>query len=180
MMLADFTDTLAQTRQQTILLFFAIVLTLIFQILFGNLAEEGAVAKITGKEGELFTGPAKVFEDEFFADLKKRNLTMEGKVGQWQQGIDSRMQEIESSQVAERLTLEKRYSEELKTVLGQANRSSSDELSRLSRRVEEFEVQIEDRLNISETSIGTFGSGLEESLLQIRQDSDELFQKELR
>ncbi len=34
------------------------------QILFGNLAEEGAVAKITGKEGELFTGPAHVFESE--------------------------------------------------------------------------------------------------------------------
>jgi dihydroxy-acid dehydratase len=37
------------------------------QILFGNLAEDGAVAKITGKEGELFIGPAKVFEDEFEA-----------------------------------------------------------------------------------------------------------------
>lgn len=35
------------------------------QILYGNLAEQGAVAKITGKEGELFTGPARVFEDEF-------------------------------------------------------------------------------------------------------------------
>jgi dihydroxy-acid dehydratase len=37
------------------------------QILFGNLAEEGAVAKITGKEGERFTGTAKVFDDEFKA-----------------------------------------------------------------------------------------------------------------
>ena len=37
------------------------------QILYGNLAEEGAVAKITGKEGEIFQGPAKVFEDEFSA-----------------------------------------------------------------------------------------------------------------
>ena len=37
------------------------------QILFGNLAEQGAVAKITGKEGELFIGPAKVYEDEFEA-----------------------------------------------------------------------------------------------------------------
>ncbi len=37
------------------------------QILYGNLAEEGSVAKITGKEGEIFTGPAKVFEDEFEA-----------------------------------------------------------------------------------------------------------------
>ncbi|CAG0910838.1 unnamed protein product, partial [Cyprideis torosa] len=37
------------------------------QMLFGNLAEEGAVAKITGKEGTHFEGPAVVFDDEFSA-----------------------------------------------------------------------------------------------------------------
>ncbi|RPE09430.1 dihydroxy-acid dehydratase [Chitinophaga lutea] len=35
------------------------------QILYGNLAEQGSVAKITGKEGEKFTGPARVFDGEF-------------------------------------------------------------------------------------------------------------------
>ena len=34
------------------------------QILYGNLAEGGAVAKITGKEGEHFRGPARVFDSE--------------------------------------------------------------------------------------------------------------------
>ena len=34
------------------------------QILRGNLAPEGAVAKITGKEGLVFTGPAKVYDAE--------------------------------------------------------------------------------------------------------------------
>ena len=34
------------------------------QILYGNLAEKGAVAKITGKEGEMFEGIAKVCERE--------------------------------------------------------------------------------------------------------------------
>ena len=34
------------------------------QILYGNLASEGAVAKITGKEGETFEGPARVFDGE--------------------------------------------------------------------------------------------------------------------
>lgn len=34
------------------------------RILYGNLAEAGAVAKITGKEGLNFTGPAKVFDGE--------------------------------------------------------------------------------------------------------------------
>jgi dihydroxy-acid dehydratase len=35
------------------------------QILYGNLAEKGSVAKITGKEGEIFKGPARVFNGEF-------------------------------------------------------------------------------------------------------------------
>ena len=34
------------------------------QILYGNLAEQGAVAKITGKEGLIFKGKAKVFDGE--------------------------------------------------------------------------------------------------------------------
>jgi dihydroxy-acid dehydratase len=38
------------------------------QILYGNLAVEGAVAKITGKEGEQFTGKARVFNGEFDAN----------------------------------------------------------------------------------------------------------------
>jgi dihydroxy-acid dehydratase len=35
------------------------------QILYGNLAPGGSVAKISGKEGELFKGPARVFDGEF-------------------------------------------------------------------------------------------------------------------
>lgn len=38
------------------------------QILYGNLAEDGAVAKITGKEGEIFEGTARVFNSEFEAN----------------------------------------------------------------------------------------------------------------
>jgi len=35
------------------------------QILKGNLAKDGCVAKITGKEGLIFSGPAKVYNSEF-------------------------------------------------------------------------------------------------------------------
>jgi len=38
------------------------------RILYGNLAPTGAVAKITGKEGLRFEGPARVFESEFDAN----------------------------------------------------------------------------------------------------------------
>ena len=38
------------------------------RILYGNLAKEGSVAKITGKEGLKFVGKAKVFEGEFAAN----------------------------------------------------------------------------------------------------------------
>lgn len=38
------------------------------QILYGNLARDGSVAKITGKEGFVFEGPARVFESEYDAN----------------------------------------------------------------------------------------------------------------
>ncbi len=46
------------------------------QILYGNLAKDGAVAKITGKEGLLFSGPAKVYdsEEETLAALEKKEI----------------------------------------------------------------------------------------------------------
>ena len=37
------------------------------QILYGNLAEGGSVAKISGKEGERFEGTARVFDGEDLA-----------------------------------------------------------------------------------------------------------------
>jgi dihydroxy-acid dehydratase len=47
------------------------------QILYGNIAPEGAVAKITGKEGLKFSGPAKVFDSEelMVASLEKGEIT---------------------------------------------------------------------------------------------------------
>ena len=46
------------------------------RILFGNLAPEGAVAKITGKEGEQFAGPAKVYdsEEDMLAGLERGEI----------------------------------------------------------------------------------------------------------
>ena len=46
------------------------------QILFGNLATEGSVAKITGKEGTYFKGPARCFdtEEEMIHALEKKQI----------------------------------------------------------------------------------------------------------
>ena len=50
------------------------------QILKGNIAPEGAVAKITGKEGEIFTGKARVFNNEFEAIEGIQNIVKKGDV----------------------------------------------------------------------------------------------------
>ena len=51
------------------------------QILYGNLAQKGSVAKISGKEGLYFNGKAKVFDSEFEANLGiKKGLVKKGNV----------------------------------------------------------------------------------------------------
>lgn len=48
------------------------------QILYGNLAPEGCVGKITGKEGLQFKGPARVFdsEEDMLAALDKDPMSL--------------------------------------------------------------------------------------------------------
>ncbi|ONM04002.1 Dihydroxy-acid dehydratase chloroplastic [Zea mays] len=52
------------------------------QILYGNLAPEGSVAKITGKEGLFFSGPALVFEGEesMITAISENPANFKGKV----------------------------------------------------------------------------------------------------
>ncbi|XP_047334653.1 dihydroxy-acid dehydratase, chloroplastic [Impatiens glandulifera] len=52
------------------------------QILYGNLAPKGSVAKITGKEGLFFKGPALVFEGEesMIAAISENPMSFKGKV----------------------------------------------------------------------------------------------------
>ncbi|WJZ87543.1 hypothetical protein VitviT2T_006913 [Vitis vinifera] len=52
------------------------------QTLYGNLAPEGSVAKITGKEGLYFSGPALVFEGEeaMIAAIAENPMSFKGKV----------------------------------------------------------------------------------------------------
>ena len=50
------------------------------QILYGNLAKDGAVAKITGKEGEIFTGKARVYDNEYEAINGIKNEVKKGDV----------------------------------------------------------------------------------------------------
>ncbi|DBA82958.1 hypothetical protein WJX77_012103 [Trebouxia sp. C0004] len=52
------------------------------QILYGNLAPEGCVGKITGKEGLQFKGPARVFDSEenMLAALDKDPMSLKGSV----------------------------------------------------------------------------------------------------
>ena len=51
------------------------------QVLYGNIASEGAIAKITGKEGTRFTGFAKCFDDEdAMVEALKQNQIHKGDV----------------------------------------------------------------------------------------------------
>lgn len=62
--LADVPDLEFDTQQVIYPLSNPIKATGHLQILYGNLAEKGSVAKISGKEGERFEGPARVFDGE--------------------------------------------------------------------------------------------------------------------
>ncbi|MBA4141127.1 MAG: dihydroxy-acid dehydratase [Segetibacter sp.] len=74
--LADVPDLDFEKQQMVMPLSNPVKQTGHLQILYGNLAEGGSVAKITGKEGEKFVGPARVFDGEFelIAGINSRKI----------------------------------------------------------------------------------------------------------
>ncbi|MBN2533460.1 MAG: hypothetical protein JXB88_11230 [Spirochaetales bacterium] len=55
----------------------------------------------------------KIFEDEFFADLKERNEAMTGSLDEWQASVKKKMNSIDVQHEEERVKIETQYSEEL-------------------------------------------------------------------
>jgi chromosome segregation ATPase len=120
-----------------------------------------------------------VFEDEFFADLKERNLTMDEKVRTWQESVGQRLNEISSREVGEREALEKGYAENLKAQLERLRHTVLEDMKRVENRMIGFEGTIQERLTETEKNIEAFSQGNSVRLQQISEEAMKTFGLEL-
>lgn len=128
---------------------------------------EKGLADLKTRAYENVSEKLKVFEDEFFQDLKTRDQQMQSKFMEWQSKVDGALDSLMAEEVNERRKIEERYTAELSTVLQDFQGRFLLQVETLNTEMEGFRKQTEFRIREFEKSLQGYrdeiARGIEES-----------------
>lgn len=98
----------------------------------------------------------KVFEDDFFADLKKRGDAINFELVKWQETVENKLTSIAFEEEGKRKDIESKYELELQSRLSQIGDMSRESLIKLEEQIGQVESSLRNRIATSEESIASF------------------------
>ncbi len=120
----------------------------------------------------------KVFEDDFFSDLKNKNVVMEEKVIEWQGSIEKNLEDLARSGDEKRSEIEKEYSDKLRGKLEELQERVFSNQLKFESQVANFQTRIEDRMSQSDSSILATEESIKKELLDIQESAKASFSRE--
>jgi len=120
----------------------------------------------------------KVFEDDFFSDLKNRNVAMEEKLIEWQGSVNKNLEELTRSGEDGRNQLEAEYGEKLKDKLEELKERVFNNQMKFESQVADFQSRIEERMNHSDSSMDTIEVSIKKNLTEIEERANNSFSRE--
>lgn len=120
----------------------------------------------------------KVFEDDFFSDLKNKNVVMGEKFIEWQGSIDKNLEDLARSGDEKRSGIENEYSEKLRVKLEDLQEKVFSNQLKFENQVAGFQTRIEDRMNQSDSSMLATEESVKKELLGIQESSKSSFSRE--
>ncbi len=120
----------------------------------------------------------KVFEDDFFSNLKNRNVEMEEKFIEWQGSADKNLEELGRSGEEIRLGIEKEYGEKLKDRLEELQERVFANQVKFESQVSDFQLRIEDRMSHSDSSLESIEASIKKNLSEIEERANNSFSRE--
>jgi DNA repair exonuclease SbcCD ATPase subunit len=139
---------------------------------------ERGMNELKSKAYENVSEKLKLFEDDFFADLKKRSEEAERKLSDWQAGLESRLSGIEDADQEERERLEKEYMESLKAVAVDFQSRLQDQIGGLENRLGVYEESISTRMANADRSLETFHASLRQNAEEQRKQAQAAIEAE--
>ncbi|MCD6397436.1 MAG: hypothetical protein J7L71_07835, partial [Spirochaetaceae bacterium] len=120
----------------------------------------------------------KVFEDDFFSDLKNKNVVMEEKIIEWQGGIDKTLEDLALSGENNRIEVEKNYSEALQLKLAELQERIFSNQLKFENQVTDFQSRIEGRMSHTDTSVESIEEAIKKNLIDIKESTKATFSRE--
>ncbi len=149
------------------------------QILRDAMAElESGLNELKQRAYDSVSEKLKVFEDEFFADLRDRSSAMDARIDEWRTEVTHRLESMQSEHEQERAGLEKEYGESLRQRLHSFQDTVNGQLSKLDESIGSFRNGIESRIESSEEHLVSVESSLKEEVESLGERSRQNFRQE--
>jgi chromosome segregation ATPase len=146
---------------------------------------EQEMVRVRGQMSELETGivdlknqayanvseKLQVFEDEFFADLKERQVGMEQHLVDWQAAFQQELESVTAQAREERAELETGYSENVKRRLEELRAASYGRFEKLQEEMLAFQQGIEARVGSAQELIDSLERDLNEETSRLAADA---------
>jgi chromosome segregation ATPase len=118
----------------------------------------------------------KVFEDEFFKDLRDRSSDLEQKLNEWQLNVQNDLDRMAESYKEDRENIEENYSESLKEGLHQFKNSFAAQFGQFEETTKNFEEGINQRVDMAEKRFENIQAQINTDFSAFRDDSHQFFQ----
>jgi chromosome segregation ATPase len=112
-----------------------------------------------------------VFEDEFFADLKERQVSMEQRLVDWKGAFQQELDQLSAEGREERAKVESDYHGELEKQLARLQQQVRGQVERVEAETAEFQNGIELRVSDSRELIAALEREIEQEIQQLSADS---------
>ncbi|MFP4443999.1 MAG: SpiroCoCo family coiled-coil protein, partial [Spirochaetia bacterium] len=119
-----------------------------------------------------------VFEDDFFADLKERNLSMQNRLASWQDEIEESIKGISSNERSERIKLEESYKEELKLKLEGFRQKVDSQFGEFRIELTNYQQDVKESIGAIDTDMESFRSSIRNEIKEISEESQKDFSHE--
>ncbi|MFW5643353.1 MAG: SpiroCoCo family coiled-coil protein [Alkalispirochaeta sp.] len=153
---------------------------------------ESAMDLLRGAMGELETGlnelkqraydnvgeKLKVFEDEFFADLRERSDAMDGRITEWLEEVDGRLRTLQEEHTSQRNTLEQQYNEGLKSRLARFQETINAQLTKTDEQIDSFRNGLESRIEAVDEYVAGIESSMRDEVSSLQERSVLMFRQE--
>ncbi|SIQ83978.1 Chromosome segregation ATPase [Alkalispirochaeta americana] len=145
----------------------------------GSMSElEGGLNELKQRAYDNVSEKLKVFEDEFFADLRDRSATMESRIESWRDEVHERLGTLQTEFEASRAAVEEQYSDDLRARLHEVQESTNGQLTKIDTQVDSFRGGIGSRMDALEQSMTGFEETLSEELVSLKDRSNQTFRQE--
>ena len=120
----------------------------------------------------------KVFEDDFFSDLKKRGSSMQNNLEEWQKNIDFKMDEIELKGTRERDEMQSFCSADMKVKLTELQSNVYQQFEQFKGQIQDFKDGINSTINVTENDMKQFNVGIREEVSGLKENSAIYFEEQ--